>query len=611
MCGIIAFLGHTSGIIKAFEGLVILQNRGYDSAGICSVQDGEFTNIKHASDSESAISKLKTHLSKFETAQNLILHTRWATNGTVNDQNSHPHVDHTGKFSLVHNGIIENANILKRELIENGFIFCSETDTEVIVNLIGYYYQRCESAITAIEMAIDRLEGTWGLVIQCLDNPDKIYCARHGSPLLIGFNDDYAMIASEQSGFSRYIDQYISLENSDIVELKKNAGSIAFEMLDSYDIRPVTAEKCQLSPDPYPHWTIKEINEQYESSVRAMGMGGRIVDNNRVILGGLNSHQEELVDIDNLILLGCGTSYHAGLYTIDLYKRLAGFNTVQIFDGADFTARDIPKNGKTGLILLSQSGETRDLHRCIQIANDHNLMTIGVVNVVDSLIARDVHCGVYLNAGKEVGVASTKAFTSQVIVLSLIAVWFAQQRDINKLLRIETIKSLRSLPFDLKRAIANTETECIKIAEYFAHKESIFLLGKGPNEAVAREGALKIKELGYINANGCATSSLKHGPYALIEEGFPVVTLVPEDPLFNRNTSVSNELKSRNAWVVGISDKQLDSSVYDFIVKVPKNSLFFGVIANICLQLVAYHTAVIKGNTVDCPKNLAKTVTTD
>lgn len=611
MCGIIAFLGYGCGMQKAYEGVIILQNRGYDSAGICSVKDNNFIIHKYASErNNSAFDKLEHVLNDFEGSTNLILHSRWATNGSVNDKNSHPHIDYTGKFSLVHNGIIENFATLKKELISKGVTFQSQTDTEVIVNLIGYYYNQCQNARCAIEMAIDRLEGTWGLTIQCLDQPDKLYCARHGSPILIGFSDDYAMVASEQSGFARYIDQYISLNNKDIVELTKEDGKVTFKMLDDYDLRDVTAEKCLLTPDPYPHWTIKEINEQFESSMRAMGMGGRILNDKQVRLGGLNSHLDDLIDIDNLIILGCGTSYHAGLYCINLFKMMSGFNTVQIFDGSEFNKNDIPKIGKTGLILLSQSGETRDLHRCIDVARENNLMMMGIVNVVDSMIARDVHCGVYLNAGREVGVASTKAFTSQVIILTLIAVWFAQHRDINEVMRMEVIKGLRSLPYDIKRIINENEDKCIKIAEYLVNTDSIFTLGKGRNEAIAKEGALKIKEIGYVNCNGCSTGCLKHGPYALIQKGFPIITLLPDDNMFPKNNSVSNELHSRHAYIVGISDRELDDK-YNVKIKIPNNAHFYGLLANVCFQLIAYHLAVIKGNEVDKPRNLAKTVTTD
>jgi glucosamine--fructose-6-phosphate aminotransferase (isomerizing) len=625
MCGIIAFIGHEEegqSIKMAYEGITILQNRGYDSAGISGISDdNKFIIHKFASDTTetninnepllSSFDKLKPQLSDFNKCNNLICHTRWGTHGnTTSDFNSHPHIDYTQKFSLVHNGIIENFMELKKELIEHNISFNSQTDSEVIVNLIGYYYNLILDVTIAIEKAIDRLEGTWGLVIQCVDTPDKMYCARHGSPLLIGFGETYAIPASEQSGFSRCADKYIELNNEDIIELVKIDGKITFHALDNYDLRKVTVEKCALTPDPYPHWTLKEINEQSESSMRALANGGRIKNDREVKLGGLQDHTDDLINIDNIIILGCGTSYHAGQYCLNLYKTLSGFNTVQIFDGSEFNDIDIPKHGKTGLILLSQSGETKDLHRCIEIAKHNNLMMIGVVNVVDSMIARDVHCGIYLNAGKEVGVASTKAFTSQVIVLTLIAIWFAQHRAINDILRMELIKGLRSISYDITKTINNTEQKCIKVAEYLTKFEHIFLLGKGSNEAIAKEGALKMKEIGYVNSNGYSISSLKHGSYALIVPGFPSIMLMPNNNLFNRNDSVANELESRKSFIIGLSDNDLDDK-YNIALKIPTNPPFFGLLANVSLQLIAYHLAILKGNQVDKPRNLAKSVTTD
>jgi glucosamine--fructose-6-phosphate aminotransferase (isomerizing) len=612
MCGIIAYLGYIAGIKMSYEGLLVLQNRGYDSAGICSIKKKGFILNKYATNEQiNACDKLKESLQDYKRCYNLILHTRWATTGIPSKENSHPHIDFTNTFSVVHNGIIENYYELKEELKKNGVPFKSQTDTEVIVNLIGYQYKNSKNINEAIEYALKRLEGTWGLAIQCIDKPNKLYCARHGSPLLVGFGDNFAMVASEQSGFSRYVDNYICLNNNDLIVLDKIDGKVNFNRIHEYDFRKITVEKCKLSPDPYPHWTLKEINEQYNSSIRAMGRGGRIQNDKQVRLGGLRSHLSDLISIDNLILLGCGTSYHAGLYCLNRLKRISGFNNVQIFDGSEFNKYDIPKRGKTGLILLSQSGETKDLHRCIDVARENNLIMIGVINAVDSMIARDVHCGVYLNAGREVGVASTKSFTSQVIVLNLISIWFAQHRFINEITRMDIIQGLRELPFNIRTIIESAEQQCIKVALNLKDHKSVFILGKGENEAIALEGSLKIKEIGYVNCNGCSTSCLKHGPYALLTKGFPVILLLPDDNMFARNLSVANELKSREAFVIAISDKKNLDNKFDIVINVPRNNYFFGLISNVCLQLIAYHLAVIKGNRVDQPRGLAKVCTVD
>ena len=610
MCGIIGFLGFSKGIIKVYEGLVILQNRGYDSAGISSICDNKFILNKYASkNGGNPLKLLESHLSNHEQSFNIIGHNRWGSTGSIyNDMNAHPHIDYTNKFSVVHNGIIENYAMLKEELIGEGVIFKSETDTEVIVNLIGYYYKKSGDVLQSIEKAIGRIEGTWGLAIQCVDEPDAIYCSRHGSPLLIGSTDEYIMIASEQSGFSSDIKNYVILDNSDIVKIKRGDNKINFDMFKNRVLYDTVYKKTLLSPDPYPHWTIKEINEQYDSSIRALGMGSRIKSDEDVRLGGLYHNLENLMKLDHLILLGCGTSYNAGLYSLNTFKKISYFNTVQIFDGSEFSEYDIPHTGKTGLILLSQSGETKDLHRCIKIANKYNLATIGVVNVVDSLIARDVDCGVYVNAGKEIGVASTKSFTSQALVLNLIACWFSQYRWVNKSMRSSIIKGLRLVPHYIRTVISQTEEKCIEVAKYLVDNESLFILGKGDNEAIALEGALKIKELGYMNANGCSTACLKHGPFALLCKDFPVIILLPDDKHFALNNFVSEEMMSRDAYVIGISDKDLNDS-YKIKIKVPSCPHFFGIIANICLQLIAYHLAIMKGNNCDRPRNLCKSVT--
>ena len=295
---------------------------------------------------------------------------------------------------------------------------------------------------------------------------------------------------------------------------------------------------------------------------------------------------------------------------MSLFREISGFDTVQVFDGAEFSKKCIPKSGKTAILLISQSGETKDLHRCIDIAKDNNLFMIGVINVVDSLIAREVHCGVYLNAGREFAVASTKAFTSQVIVLYLIAVWFAELKNINELKRHKIIDDLRRLPLDIKNTIHNSHDLCKSIAKYLVDYNSIFILGKDNCEHVAKEGALKLKEIGYIHAEGYSSSSLKHGSYALITSGYPVLIISPNDKHFARNSGIANELKSRNAYLIGISDIDIDSK-YDVQIKVPNNDTFVGLLSNMVQQLISYELAILKGHNPDYPRNLAKVITVD
>ncbi|AYV82327.1 MAG: glucosamine-fructose-6-phosphate aminotransferase, partial [Homavirus sp.] len=540
------------------------------------------------------------------------VHSRWSTHGAKTDENAHPHMCHKGKFSLVHNGIIENYAEIKQKLINNyGVIFKSQTDTEVIVNLISVLFDELQNTEMAIYKALTQLEGTWGLVIMDIDTPNKLYCARHGSPLLIGFGDSYMMVASEQSGFCKYVNNYICLNDHDIVVLEKNNGTVDFHKNKDYELRHITVEPGALTPSPFPHWTIKEINEQYDSSMRAMGMGGRIMNDSEVKLGGLSAHIDQLVDVDNLILLGCGTSFNAGLHCISLFKQLSGFNTVTIYDGAEFTKYDIPKNGKTALLFLSQSGETRDLHNAIEIGKDNNLYMIGVVNVVDSLIAREVHCGVYLNAGKEVGVASTKAFTSQVIVLNMIAIWFAQIRNINVNKRSTIIEGLRRLPIDIKTTVNTVNSICKEVATYLKNQHTVFILGKDICESVAKEGSLKIKEIGYIHAEGGSSSALKHGTYSLIDSGIPIIIINPNDEYYGKNFNIIEEIKSRQAFVITISDTHTSRDCVDICIKIPKNYPFRGLLAVIPTQIIAYELACIKGHNPDMPRNLAKCITVE
>jgi glucosamine--fructose-6-phosphate aminotransferase (isomerizing) len=623
MCGICAYIGYNESFEYLMFGLKMLQNRGYDSAGICAIDNNNnYVIQKYASlpgDTNAmgitAVEILDKKGDLFKNCTIGCVHSRWSTHGAKTDENAHPHQCYQGKFNLVHNGIIENYAIIKKKLIEkHGVTFKSQTDTEVIVNLISVMYNKLQDTELAISSALEQLEGTWGLVIMDIDNPDKLYCARHGSPLLIGFGDDYAMVASEQSGFCKYVNNYICLNDHDIVVLRKHNNKIEFHKNKEYEIRYVTIDPGFLTPEPFEHWTIKEIHEQYDSSMRAMGMGGRIMNDNQVKLGGLASHITELIDVNNLIIIGCGTSFHAGLHCISLFKQISGFNTVSIYDGAEFTKYDIPTIGKTALLILSQSGETRDLYSAIGVAKDLNLYMIGVVNVVDSLIAREVNCGIYLNAGKEVGVASTKAFTSQVIVLNMVAIWFAQIRNINIYKRRIIIESLRRLPIDIKNTVETINDVCKEVATYLKDQHSVFILGKDICESVAKEGALKIKEIGYIHAEGYSSSALKHGPYSLINPGTPIILVNPDDCFYNKNNNIIEEVKSREAFVINITDKILDTSIdvkTDITIRIPKNSPFRGLLSAISMQIIAYQLACVKGHNPDLPKNLAKCITVE
>ena len=606
MCGIIA--GISPKIVDILLlGLKQLQNRGYDSAGITTVNDGKFHTTKYASGEKSALEKLDNEKEKHTTASIGIAHTRWATHGPKTDINSHPHVSQSGNFVLVHNGIIENYLELKEELKKNNIKCVSETDTEVIVNTIDLNYLIEKSVEKAIEKTLSQLEGTWGLAILSQYEPDVLYCTRKGSPLLVSVNGNVGLVASEQSAFCNKTNNYIALNNHDICKLQCIDGKIVMATRETYTTLAIKNSNLALTPFPFKHWTEKEIYEQVDSSLRAISLGGRLLSNNKVKLGGLNDLKEELLQVENLILLGCGTSYFSGMCGKKYFKDLCKFNSIQVIDGAEFELNDIPKKGKTALVLLSQSGETKDLHRCLEMCKDTDVITVGVVNVVDSLIAREVDCGCYLNAGREVGVASTKSFTSQVIILSMMAMWFAQTHDINLQKRKKHIRDLRKLYMDIEKTLEKNDID--KLLTIFNTQNNCFILGKDKAEAIAQEAALKIKEISYIHAEGYSSSSLKHGPFALLEKDFPVILVAPENKYFAKNMNAYEEIKSRYAKIILVTNKD-DLNLPNTIL-VEKNESYGDLLCIIPLQLLSFKLSLYRGRNADMPRNLAKVVTVE
>ena len=622
MCGIFGILTNLkSQPIKKIiiNALIQLQNRGYDSSGICTINNNNNFEIhKYASTNEqSSIDKLLSlNLEEYEHSFLGLGHNRWATHGGKTDNNAHPHISNDKKFVLVHNGIIENYLDLKNFLIKNGYIFYSQTDTEIIVNLISYYYNNDDetkgNTFNSLKKTINDLIGTYGIIVINIDENDKIYAVRNGSPLLIGYNEDYALITSEQSGFCNMVNTYITLNNDDISVLSKINNKIVIETSANYVSKKVNISNYDLTPDPFKHWTIKEIYEQPNTIYNTINRGGRIKNNNEVKLGGLEEHVAILKNINNLILLGCGTSYHAGLYGMYYLKTLCNFNSVQVFDGAEFNVYDIPKIGTTAFILISQSGETKDLHRCIEIAKNNNIVSIGIINVVDSLIAREVDCGIYCNAGREMGVASTKAFTSQVICLSMMAIWFAQINNINEIKRSKIIKDLQNLSNDFKNTIDKINDTMENISHEMIKYNNLFLLGKGTDEYVAKEGSLKIKEISYIHSEGYSASSLKHGPFALLDEKFPVIILNCHEEHNSKILNCFEEVHSRNSPILLITNNnEIALNKTCKLVNIIKNSSYSSLLGIIPLQLLAYYLSINREINPDIPKNLAKVVTVE
>jgi glucosamine--fructose-6-phosphate aminotransferase (isomerizing) len=628
-CGIAGVVG-AKGDARDFliEGLTILKNRGYDSAGIATMSDVNPSLVvtKYASEGENADGlNLVDKNSAVSNGHNIgIAHTRWATHGGKTDANAHPHTDSSGKIALVHNGTLNNANELRRELQSRGHVFNSETDTEVIAKLIGEFYEKggCQSVKEATEQALARCDGSWGLCIMCTDCPDQLVVARNGSPLVIGIGSDRTYIASETSAFNRYTKNFISMNDGEIGVLRADGST-----LDLTRMQEAPDQEVKLSPAPYPHWTLKECFEQPEAIARALGFGGRLT-HEHTQLGGLEKMKDELAKVKYLTLSACGTSLNAARYAEKLMKHLGSFDVVHSLDAAETDSNDFPKNPQkakeTAFLVVSQSGETKDVANVVNAAQEHDLTVMSVVNAVGSLIARTTKLGVYCNAGRENAVASTKAFTTQVTVLALIALWFREIKDkVNGVTEhsaeVSAMKdSLMRLPICCGMALRDRDA-CKRVAERLNGKEHCFVLGKGYGEPVAMEGALKIKEMCYLHAEGYSGGALKHGPFALIESdengkqgATPIIMLILDDAHAHHMRTAAEEVRARGADVIVITDKkELAEGIDENPLLIPSNGPMTALGAVLPIQLIAYELAMLRGINPDTPRNLAKAVTVD
>jgi len=634
MCGITAYLGSESAFEYILASLILLQNRGYDSAGICTIEKNNekhntnsFLCNKYASANEyTAIELLKKDTSSH--SGNIgIGHTRWATHGAKTDTNAHPHFDSSNQICVVHNGIIENYLEIKERLISEGVSFKSQTDTEVIPQLLGYHlgkelerlngdYSKVDFQKDVLTKTVRELHGTWAIVIVFLQTPNKLYLCKNGSPLVLGIDTKFALISSEQLSLSKHFSNYITLNDGDIVTVEKGTdGTIRFPNRTNYTENVIQNRIIETSSYPYPYWTIKEICEQPMSIMRTLNMGGRLLGDNSVKLGGLDGHQELLMDIDNIILLGCGTSFNAAQIGCKIMRSLKCFNSVNCIDASEFVLDDIPNSGKTGFVLLSQSGETKDVHRCMELIRGGDYPIMSIVNVVGSLIARESNCGIYLNAGREVGVASTKAFTSQIVALTLMSIWFSQNKNTCVHLRTQYIKNLRNLSLDVEQLLGGCMEQIRTIAKSIVNTRSMFLLGRGLAQFIADEGALKIKEIGYIHAEGYPGGSLKHGPFALIDSDTVVILISPRDENFSKMINAAEEISSRAGRIILITNSgfrnDYKKELFESVITIPTNESLQCILSVIPLQILAYEIALLKGHNPDFPKNLAKVVTVD
>ena len=618
-CGIIGYVGPEgdSALPYLLEGLDILQNRGYDSAGVCTLDANRKLCItKYASTvtTSDCLDLLKANTSKNHLLHTTgIGHTRWASHGGRTDKNAHPHSDYKNRICLVHNGTIQNSVSIKNELLKKGIPFKSETDSEVIVQLISSYMDLGYTLKKAFNHALNKLEGTWGVCLIATELPDSLMVACHGSPLVIGIDDRQrrVFVASEVSAFAKYTSNYIVLEDGEIATISRNSV-LDLSRMEKFDPHEL---EC-LSPQPYPTWTLKEIYEQPEAISRTLGHGTRcVLENAHVKLGGLDTNKRQLLNINNLLISGCGTSLYAGMYGAKILQSLKVFNVVHTRDAGEVSENTFSQtNG--GLLVLSQSGETKDTHRVVKLAEHLSIPQLSIVNKVGSLIARSTKVGIYLHAGREVGVASTKSFTTQVTAMALLAIWYAQNKDTQShslVSRHKLMNSLQKLPTYIKEAINNTRPEIKEIAKLLKNKKHLYILGKGFAEPIAYEGALKLKELAYIHAEGFSGGALKHGPFALLEKGSPIILFILNDKNKELMKIAAREVKGRGAYNIVITDipEELEKGIANVVIPIPSNGDFTALLGSIPLQLLAYELSIVKGINPDKPRNLAKAVTVD
>ena len=612
MCGIIGYIGDKKASNVLVSGLKRLEYRGYDSAGICTFEDADLITTKcigKVSDLEKNISK-GSHDGKIG-----IGHTRWATHGVPNNINAHPHYDSSGKFSLIHNGIIENYIPLKKFLETKGYTFKSETDTEVLVQFISYIYDKEKvDFFDSVRLALKEVVGAYGIVVMNKDNPETLIAARNGSPLIVGLSKDEKFVSSDVSAVLEYTRNILYLEDGEIISLTHQDYTIKEVLSDkivSKDIHRIEMSLDKIEKGGFKHFMLKEIYEQPNSikdSIR-----GRI-RGDEIMLGGIYDWTQKIIDSNHIYITACGTSWHAaqiGSYILEeLLKK-----PVKVEYASEFRYRNAPIDSNSLVIAISQSGETADTLAAIKKAKDAGSLTLGVVNSVGSSIARETDCGIYMHAGPEIGVASTKAFTSQVVVLNMLAIYLASKMDLKTDLISNTIKDLKILESTISKVL-KLDSAILDIAKKYYTAENFLYLGRGYQFPSALEGALKLKEISYIHAEGYPAAEMKHGPIALIDEKMPVVFIVTPNG-YSKILSNIQEVKARGGKIIVITlvDPSEMIDFVDHVIHIKdaeeiSNSLS-PILTSIPLQLLAYHIAVLKGCNVDQPRNLAKSVTVE
>lgn len=611
MCGIVGYIGQKNSLPLLIEGLKRLEYRGYDSAGVAILQNSHL----HVTKKAGKVNELEKATASIGYSGTIgIAHTRWATHGEPSDVNAHPHISNDGTIALIHNGIIENYQAIRKKLEWLGYHFSSATDTEVLVHLIQEMKKVSGDLETAVRLALRQVDGTYGIAVVSSQEPDKIVVARKGSPLIIGIGENEHFVASDASAIVPYTRHVVYLEDGEIAVLKQN--TFETKTIDNVDIikqvQKITFDIEEIEKGGYDHFMLKEIMEQPETLRNAMR--GRVLrDEGNAKLSGLSEVMHLLENAQRIILTACGTSWHAGLvaeYMLEQYAKVP----VEVEYASEFRYRNPIIRSTDVLFLISQSGETADTLAALREAKKKGASVLGICNVVGSTIARESQGGVYIHAGPEIGVASTKAFTSQLVVLSLITLLIARQRNaISPEQGREICDALLSLPDKVQMLLQDT-SHIERIAEEFHQTRNFLYLGRGYNFPVALEGALKLKEISYIHAEGYPAAEMKHGPIALIDENMPVVVIATKDSTYEKIISNIQEVKARKGRVIAVAndDDPHIRTLADFVIAVPQTHEMLSPIVNVIpLQLLAYYIAVKRGCNVDQPRNLAKSVTVE
>ncbi len=610
MCGIVGYVGGKNASEVIIKGLKRLEYRGYDSSGVALI-DGDLFVDK----AKGKITNLEERLDfkKLERYHSGIGHTRWATHGAPSDINSHPHCDCGNDLAVVHNGIIENHAAIRKMLEDKGHVFRSETDTEVIAHLIEHHYKEDKSLLDAVVLTLPMLTGTYGILVVSKREPGRIIAAKKGSPLILGIGKDEILVASDASAVVDYTRKVVYISDGEIVDITRDnyrTCDIDMKAIPKV-VEDITWDIKAIEKSGFPHFMLKEIYEQPET-IRNAFRGRAIMDDGNVRLDGLNLTPEELNSIERILFIACGTSWHAGLvgeYLIEEFARIP----VEVEYASEFRYRKpVLKKGDL-VFVISQSGETADTLAALREARSRGVKVLGITNVVGSTIARETDGGIYIHAGPEIGVASTKAFTSQLTVIMLLAIYLARGREMPVGEGRAFLEALNRIP-DQVQSILDKDDEIREIAELYKNHRNFLYLGRGAHFPVALEGALKLKEISYIHAEGYPAAEMKHGPIALIDEHMPVVFIAPRDEVYSKVVSNMEEVRARGGSIITVAFEG-DTEVHrysDHVIYVPHaDKILSPLLTVIPLQILAYHIAVLRGCNVDEPRNLAKSVTVE